>query len=43
MLPTAGLGERQAQKILKLLGVTFDYELKFQGNAKKLLLKLIKS
>ena len=33
-LPIAGLGKRQAQKSLKLLGVTLDCELKFQEHAK---------
>ena len=33
-LPIAGLGKRQAQKNLKLLGVTLDCELKFQEHAK---------
>jgi hypothetical protein len=33
-LPIAGLGKRQAQKSLELLGVTLDCELKFQEHAK---------
>ena len=38
-LPIAGLGKRQAQKSLKLLGVTIDCELKFQEHAKNVISK----
>ena len=39
-LPIAGLGKRQAQKSLKLLGVTLDCELKFQEHAKNVTSKV---
>ena len=38
-LPIAGLGKRQAQRSLKLLGVTLDCELKFQEHAKNVVSK----
>ena len=39
-LPIAGLGKRQAQKSLKLLRVTLDFELQFHEHAKNVTSKV---